>query len=331
MTRRRRRLLWGTAIVLIIVSTGGFIFVKMIDSMIQKSLPEFLQAKSISTSFLQSVVRVENLKLLSSPACNNLPMIETNVLQSAFSFQRRSVSSVRIDRADIFLDRIRNHCLPQLKESDKSVHADYISKQGLDLIIDNAVLHLADHQKALFNAHLRIIPQDDQSYRIDHQSFRIDYYGLAIKMQRGSIVIIPPKDPNGDFKKSGSAALMIESDAVEKIPGINSEKIQVLKGSIRASAQLAIGVGGVTVSGNVNLLNLKVHGESLIKSPLPLLKLTPDALWPLAEDSQGKLNFTFTAKGHQSQIIELTGKAIRLAITAKIKANIRKKIPIPIF
>ena len=331
MTRLRRRILIWTSIFFLILFIAGFVFVKMIDSMIQKSLPEFLQAKTISTSLLQSVIRVDDLKLLSSPACNSLPMIEATILQSAFSLQRRTVSSVKIDRADIFLDRIQKHCMPQLKENDKSMPLDYIGKQGMDLIIENAILHISNHQKLLFTAHLRILPQTDKSYRIDHQSFRVDYHGLIVKMQRGSMVVVPPQEPNGNFQKYGSATFRIESNALEKIPGINSEKLQLVKGAIQATADLVVGYSEVALSGDVHLLNVKVQGNPLIQSPLSFFRLTPDALWPLAEDSPGKFNFIFKANGRQDQIIELTGKAIRQAITAKVKANIRKKIPLPIF
>jgi hypothetical protein len=101
---------------------------------------------------------------------------------------------------------------------------------------------------------------------------------------------------------SFTAALLLKQ--LEKIPKLSSRRLTVLAGNadVRLTASARQGHWKVTTA--VELTRVRLRGEPFYTMPMGLLQLTPENVWPMAEDSPGLLAFSFETRAAQGQLIK---------------------------
>lgn len=303
-------------------------FILRAEQIILSLLPREIQAGSISVSFIGRSFVLKGVKVsgrMGSP-CEGRLLFEIGELTGRFLIRERRLTALSINGAELNHQGWQKDCFAETQQSSSLRLSDIAAPSGLDIELRQVRFRLPYLGEATAHGSFRLSePQPDT---IQLKAPKIVIVGVRLQGETRQLSVELVRSNGGWQLAAGSftAALLLKQ--LEKIPKLSSRRLTVLAGNadVRLTANARQGHWKVTTA--VELTRVRLRGEPFYTMPMGLLQLTPENVWPMAEDSPGLLAFSFETKAAQGQLIKEFTADLRRALTGKIKGNLKKKVPV---
>lgn len=258
--------------------------------------------------------------------CAGRPVASIAEIAGTFELKARRLSSLRISDLQMSTGNLRRDCFLSQRERSSAAMANFVSASGLHVVLNNATIRIPGFDVLGLDAALSIVQNDEQVFGLRVEKLFVRNARLRLETQKfWATIAASGKNLN---TQAGEIMATLRLPHLEKLPRLNSKQLKVLGGEglikLAASAERSVW----TSYTSVELTGVKVTGEPLNKMPLGLFEFTPQSIWPMAEDSEGIFRFAFKSRGDEHKFAKIYAADLQKAFVGKVKANLKKKIPV---
>jgi hypothetical protein len=306
--------------------TTWFIF--RIEKFILSQLPREISVSSLSVSFLNRQFVLKDVKVFAraSGACEGRLLANAARIDGAFYLQARQLHTLKAVGLQLTKDAIGRRCFERAKEAPEVALSEYVAPEGLVIDIEDASVPIPELGQLKVASVLTLKNIDSLNLQLDSARFRVQGKRLSIDARK--IIINLRRTPETSVLQSASVNLTLRYLDLSKLPRLSSRKLSVNSGDAEIKLTAVYSGSQWSIISGVELKGVKVSGESLYKMPMGLLQLTPENMWPMAEDAPGLLAFQFTTLAGPAKLAATYANDLKIALRNKIKGNLKKKLPI---
>lgn len=301
-------------------------FIFRIEKYIVSRLPKEITLENISVSFLNQSFTATNVRFTGKTGtlCEGKIFAEVAELDGKFLLKERKLTEIRLKKPALKKEALQRGCFAKPGEKteirlDESIGPAGIKIQVLEGLVPapevgmlavEAVLTLRENEHGALVAGFEKFSAMNTLVRADARKLALAFVqsGETLRLSDGEIM--------GTLK----------AGHLEKITRLSTKKLRVLAGEGEIKFSADIRRGEWTVFTNVDLKRIRLKGEAFYN--MPLMQLTPENMWPMAEDSPGLFNFSFKTSAAAAKLTKTYAADFRNALAKKIKANLKKKIPV---
>jgi len=292
-------------------------------------LPEEIKVQNLSVSFLNQAFVMNGVVVngKAGSSCAGKTVLTIRELTGSFSLRLRKLSALRFVRPEYKDSPELRACIrepgkkPSLRLSD-NVHPD-----GIAVRVEGGLLSLPGFEDIEIHADFTLVERGPG--RLALSASRLGARNSIGEMELKKLALEIQVAEGGDpIAENGNLMARLRVMRPEKISQLRTRQLTVLGGEGDIQVAADANHGFVTAYTSVDLKQLRLTGQALYNMPMGLLALTPDNVWPMVEDSPGHLNFSFKTRSEQAKLVRTYAADFRRALAGKIKANLKKKIPV---
>jgi len=331
MAHSHRILRWLRWLVLGLALTfAGFSiwFVLRIEKFIVARLPREVVVGNLSVSFIGSRFVLNEVQILARAggACEGKVLATARQIEGAFILRQRKLESLTLSDVRLTADGMDRRChARETSQREFNLH-QYASPSGIVIDIREAVLPVREFGQLRLNTVANLTYAEPNSVQINADRVKLTGKNLAIAGQK--IMLQFGKNGAGYELQSAAAVVTAKYSDLSKMPRLSSRKFSVRSGDaeLKLTAQFAHLQWSVVTA--VELRGVKVGGEPLYNMPMGLLQLTPENMWPMAEDAPGIFSFGFSTEATSAKLPAVYASDFKIALKNKVRKNLKKKIPV---
>ena len=329
-THKPRRRLWlklGALFFALTFVSIVVLFLLRIEKFILARLPSEVVPENLSVSFLGRsfvMTRVRISGRAGSPCAGKL-MSEIGQLTGSFSLRHRRLTQVALKDVRLTSDALKRACLVPPAEKERLRLSDIAMPGGLSVNIEQLQFPLPEFGAVVLNSRLSLSEPKPQEMALSAERVQmanrrlvIEATGLRADFVRGSGAYV---------LTAANFSLFARITELDKLPRLKSRKLTVLAGEAEIRSKVLASSKTWNVDTKVALKKVRVKGAPLFKMPFGLLQVTPESLWPMAEDSPGLFEFAFKTEADRDALPRRLASDAQRALTAKLRGNVKKKMP----
>ena len=308
------------------LSTTWFVF--RIEKFILARLPPEISIGKLSVSFLnrQFVLTDVQVSAGESGACKGAPLLRAARIDGGFYLRARQLHTLKAVGVELTKDATDRRCLDRAKNQAEVAPSQYIAPEGLVIDIQDALVPAGEIGTLKVVSALTLKNIDPRNLQIGSARLLINGKRLSVDVRKLSINI--RRTPETYVLQSASASLTARYADLSKMPRLTNSKFHVNAGNAELKMTAVYSGSQWSIVSGVDLKAVKVSGESLFKMPMGLLQLTPQNMWPMAEDAPGLLAFEFSTIATPAKLAATYAADLKNALRNKIRGNLKKKFPI---
>jgi hypothetical protein len=313
----------------VVFVAGIFWFSLRAEKYILAALPEEITVQNLSVSFLNQAFVMTGVVVQgkAGSSCGGKTMFTIRELTGSFSLRYRKLSALRFVKPEYKDSPGLRDCITQPAKKPALRFSDHVHPSGLAVRVEEGLLSLPGFDDMEIHADFILAERGPNRLALSGNRLSIrnsiaefDLKKLALEIQGGA---------GGDpVAESGHIMARLRVIRPEKISQLRTRQFTVLGGEGDIQMAADANHGFVTAYTSVDLKQMRLTGQTLYNMPMGLLTLTPENLWPMVEDSPGHLKFSFKTRSEQAQFVRSYVADFRKALVDKIKANLKKKIPV---
>lgn len=309
-----------------IALTVGFML--RAEQIILSLMPREIQASSLSISLLGRSFVFQGVKVSGrqgSP-CEGRLLLEIAELTGRFQIRERRLTALTVNGAELFNPGWQKSCFAATEQSRALRLSEIAPVAGLEVALSRVRFTLPYLGEASASGAFRLAEPQPDALQLSAEKLAIS--GVKVQGEARQLSVSFNRTDGNWQLVTGNFAAALNLRQLEKIAKLSSRRLTVLAGSadIRLTATARRGYWKAVTS--VELTKVRLRGEPFYTAPLGLLQLTPENVWPMAEDSPGLLAFGFETQARQGALIYAFTADLRRALTGKIKGNLKKKVPV---
>lgn len=331
MARSHRILRWlrWTFLVLALAFAGFSIwFVLRIERFILARLPREVVVANLSVSFLTSRFVLNDVQILGreAGACPGKVLATLRQIEGDFQLRQRLLKSITLADVRITAEGLDRRCFSKdTNQSDFSLR-QYTSAAGIIFEIRGADIPLREIGAARLNTIATLVYPDEKTVAIKADRITLAAKNLNVTGRNVSLAL--ERNGNGLQLQNVSANVTARHSDLSKLPRLSSRKLVVRAGEAELKLTAELARSQWSVFSAVELKGVKVGGAPLYNMPMGLLQLSPETLWPMAEDTPGLFEFSFKTLATTEKLPAVYAADFRIALTNKVRKNLKKKIPV---
>lgn len=304
------------------------LFVVRLEEIILARLPPEITVGRLSLSLWNRGFILSGVELRGpeKTPCAGRSLAAIEEITGTFELRSRRLSSLRISNLQLATENLRRDCFLSQRERSSAAMSNFVSAAGLKVDINRATIRVQGFDVFGVDAILSIVQNDDQLLGLKAERLSVKNARLRFETQKfwASLALSGPRINTQVAEVMATLSL----PHLDKLPRLSSKKVKILAGEglIKLSASAERGVW--TSYTSVELTGIKVTGEPLNKMPFGLFEFTPQSIWPLAEDTEGVFRFAFKSHGDEQKFYRNYAADMQKAFVGKVKANLKKKIPV---
>jgi hypothetical protein len=331
--RSRRARVWFVtkifAVVFAVTITAFSIwFVFGVEKYILQRLPKEVVAQNLAVSFLNQAFVLTNTQFFGTvgSACEAKLLAQAQEITGRFSLRQRRLTSLKVSGfkpEQLLLD---GTCLRPNREKPALQLNQVIAPEGIQVILEDAQIPLRELGTGTVTGIAQIKENDGGLIAVTGEKFKLA--GNRLSLEIGKLNLTLQRSEKGLAVETAEINAVGKINHLEKIQKLSTRKLQVLSGDgiFKFTSETRKGIWTVFVG--VQLLNVTVKGEALNKMPMGFMEFKPETLWPMVEDSPGVLSFSFRTISTQERLAGTVAADLKRSLTAKVRSNLKKKIPI---
>jgi|JI8StandDraft_1071087.scaffolds.fasta_scaffold17175_4 hypothetical protein len=331
MARSHRILRWLRWVVLTLavafVATSVW-FVMRIERYVLSRLPPEVVVGKLSVSFIGSKFVLNDAQIFgrASGVCAGKLLATAAQIDGGFDLRQRQLRSLVLQGVRVTGDGIDRRCLEKPRQPGDFSLRQYSAADGLTIDLRELVFPAGElgALKIVTLANLRF--SEDETLQVSAE--RLTVTGRHVSLDGRRVTLLFGRAGEAMQLKTASATLVARYQDLSKLPKLSSRKFSVHSGDaeLKLTAQYAQPQWSIFTA--VELKGVKVGGEPLYNMPMGLLQLSPENLWPMAEDSPGLFSFSFKTRAATGKLPSTYAADLRIALKNKVRANLKKKIPV---
>ncbi|MBN8221911.1 MAG: hypothetical protein J0L53_13375 [Spirochaetes bacterium] len=316
------------AIFAVLVTAGILWFIFRVEAYILSRLPPEIKIDALSVSFLNQSFILSGAKISGKPGtiCEGKVVLEIGEAEGKFKLRQRKLTELILKKPAVKGEALKRGCFTKPGEKPEIRLGEGIGPEGLKITLHDGKIPLPELGEFDFNAVLAARENEHGALVVAFERFAAGNGRLVAETKKLALAFVR----GGEAIRLSDGEIMgtVKAARLEKLPRLNTKKLRVVNGTgeIRFSADIRRGTW--TIYTDVDLKNLKLRGEPLYNMPMGLMQLTPENAWPMVEDSPGFFNFSFKTASDESRLAKTYAADFRNALTRKVKANLKKKIPV---
>jgi len=298
------------------------IFVSLrLETILRNQLPRYIQAEALKISLIAGGFTLENVSIFARDEtladCSGKKIFSLESLSGNFKWWGLKLKSLVLTRPRMEIQNLG--CL-RTREPKKLERADWLNEDGLKIEIARGEFDVPDFGPVDINSKFIVRPID-MGFDIASEMFVAANKLVILRVSKLSLSIV-------EQKIKAEALATLEVPDLSALKRLKTKALTVESGSGEAKLSLGLLHGEITAYTNIELKRLRVRGEPLNKMPLGLLEVTPQILWPMAEDKPGFFAFSFRTRTKEQRLVKDYVADFKKAFVNKFKLNLKKKIPI---
>lgn len=293
-----------------------------LESIVRKELPQEIQAQSLKISLWSGGFSLDKVTIAAAqdyPAdCAGKILFTVDKISGAFRLWGLKLNSLTLEHPR--LREVGRKCLGRNSNKNTLGRLAWLEESGLQIEVAAAEYNLPDFGTVKIDAVAWLKPHE-QGYQITSES-------IAARAEAGSLqfnkVKLAWRDGAYTLDAMGSLAI----PELGRLKRLKTKQLTVERGGGFAKFSATANRGEWTGFTSIDLKGIGVKGEPLNKMPLGFLELTPQSIWPMAEDKPGQFSFAFKTRSADDRLVKTFVADLQRAFVQKLKANLKKKIPI---
>lgn len=303
-------------------------FILRIEKIVVERLPREISIEGISISIIDRSFHLKNVLLkgrIGSP-CEGKELIKAKEVKGSFALAPRILKKLKIKDA-VFLEKtFQKECFIAPHERDAVLWQTFIPSEGLKVDLQPVRYNIPRWGEAAFSGQFVLREKSPGSLVIDFKNATLQSVLGVLQLKKLQADL--EREKNIWRIENMDAALDVTLPQLEKISGVSSPKLTVLKGTASISLNIKVQKARWQVESHIRLTNMRLRGAPLYKAPFQFMELTPETVWPMVEDSPGIFRVAFKSRALVSQLVKTWRKDFRSAMSRKIKNNLKKKIKV---
>jgi len=331
MARPHRILRWLRWLVLGLALTfAGFSiwFVLRIEKFIVSRLPREIVVGDLSVSLLSSRFVLHDVQILgrAGGACEGQVLATGRQIEGAFTLRHRQLYSLTLSDLQLTQAGVDRRCYAREAGQRELNLQQYASPSGIVVDIREAILPVREFGALRLNTVANLVYAEANSLQLKAE--RVTAVGKNLNIAAQKIALAFGKNGSGYVLQSAAVVVTAKYSDLSKMPKLSNRKFSVRSGdaALKLTAEFAQLQWSVVTA--VELRGVKVGGEPLYNMPMGLLQLTPENMWPMAEDTPGIFSFAFSTSATNAKLPATYASDFKIALRNKIRKNLKKKIPV---
>ena len=300
-------------------------FIFRIEKYIISRLPKEVTVEELSVSFINRAFVLKGARVMGKPGtlCEGKLVLEVGEATGKFLLKERKLTSLSLRQPKLTVDTLKRGCFGKSPESPVKI-SDALGPEGLRLEIAEGAVPAPELGELAVNAALTLQENEHGATVLRFEKLTLAGPRLVAEAKKAALAFV--KGGDGMHLSDGEIMATLKLNHLEKMPRLNTKKLKLLAGDSDVKFSADIRRGEWTVYTVVDLKRVKLAGEPFYN--MPLLKLTPENMWPMVEDNPGFFSFNFKTKAEESRLVKTFAADFRIALTRKVKGNLKKKIPV---
>ncbi len=303
-------------------------FIFRIEKFIVERLPQEISTENLSVSFVNSafVMSKVTIRGRKGTACDGKVVTEIGELTGTFSLRHRRLTGLAAKGLQLKSLALARDCFVRKDEKNDLRLNDFAMPEGLKIRLDQGRFPVPEFGE--LTASTNILLTSSSADLVSIQSDRISAANKRLQLEVKGAKADFLREAGSFVLSAANFSLQVRLSDLEKIKVLKSRKITVLAGDAEMRTSAEARGGRWQVESTVALRKIRVKGEPFFNMPMGLLRLTPENMWPLAEDSPGLVEFSVKTEAYTHQLLRAFAADMKRALTAKIKGNLKKKMPV---
>lgn len=303
-------------------------FIFRIEKFILERLPGEITTENLSVSFVNRAFVMTKVVIRGrkGAACEGKVIMEISELTGTFSLRHRRLTGLTVKGLQLKTPALTRECFVRKGEKPDLKLNDFAMPDGLRIFLEAGRFPVPEFGELTASTNILLTNASPDVLSI--QSDRI--------LAANGRLMLDVKGAKADFlREAGSLvlsaanlSLVLRVNDLAKIGRLKTKKLTVLAGDAELRSTAEVRGGHWKVESTLALKKIRVKGEPFLNMPMGLLRLTPENMWPMAEDSPGLVEVSVKTEAYTHQLVRAFAADMKRAVTAKIKANLKKKIPV---
>lgn len=327
-SRWRLYLKLASLLVAVVFTSLSLWFIFRIEKFIVERLPSEITTENLAVSFVNRAFVMTKVIVSGRKGtpCEGKILTEIGELTGTFSLRYRKLTGLAVKGMQLKPLAFSRECFVRKGEKPDMKLNDFAMPEGLRVSLEAGRFPVPEFGELtastnilLSNSSADVLSIQSDRIRAANGRLELDVKGAKADFLReaGSFVL-----------SAANLTLVLRVNDLAKINRLKSKKLTVLSGDAEMHSTAEVRGGRWKVQSAVALKKIKVKGEAFFNMPMGLLQLTPENMWPMAEDSPGLVEFSVKTEAYTHQLVRAFAADMKRALTAKIKGNLKKKIPV---
>lgn len=284
---------------------------------------ENLSVSFVNRAFVMTRLRVEGRK---GTPCEGKLITEIGEVAGNFSLRHRRLTALKVKGLQLKPLALSRECFVRKGEKTDFRLGDVAMPEGLKVSLEGVKVAVPEFGELGLNSEIKLTDSvpgvfsiETERARVSHQNLHAELTGAKADFLReaGSLVL-----------SAANLRLSLKVSDLAKFNRLRTKKFSVLAGDAELKAVAEVRAGLWKIDSSVALRKIRVKGEPFFTMPMGLMQLSPENMWPMAEDAPGILEFSVKTEAYTHQLPKAIPQDMRKALTKKIRGNLKKKLPV---
>lgn len=303
-------------------------FIFRIEKFIVERLPNEITTENLSVSFVNRAFVMTRVVIRGrkGTSCEGKIITEIGELTGTFSLRHRRLTGLAVKGMQLRPPVLSRECFVRKGEKPDLKLNDFAMPDGLRITLDAGRFPVPEFGELTASTNILLTNSSPDVLSIQSDRIHASNGRLTLDVKGAKADFL--REAGSFVLSAANLSLVLRVSDLAKINRLKSRKITVLAGDAELRSIAEVRGGRWKVESTVALKKIRVKGEPFFNMPMGLLKLTPENMWPMAEDAPGVVEFSVKTEAYTHQLVRAFAADIKRALTAKIKANLKKKMPI---
>ncbi len=301
-------------------------FIFRVEAYLLSRLPKEITVEKLSVSFLNQAFVMTGAKVMGKPGttCEGKVVLEVAEATGKFRLKERKLTELQVKAVTVKSDALRRGCFVKPGDKPDLRLGDGVGPEGLKVQVSDGIVPVPEVGDVTIQTIFSVRENEHGATVVQFEKMHAENARLSADAKKIALAFV--KGTEAMRLSDGEIMATVKLNRLEKHTKLSSKKFRVLAGDAELRISADIRRGDWTLYTAIDLRHMKLTGEPLYN--MPLLKLTPENMWPMVEDSPGLFSFSFKTLAPEAKLAKTFAADFRGAITRKIKGNLKKKIPV---
>ncbi len=306
--------------------TAWFIF--RIEKFILDQLPSEVRIGTLSVSFFNRKFVLSDVQIYAKEkgACDGRVLVTAARIDGSFHLRARKLHTLTASALQLTKDAFDRRCLEKPKVQSDYGPRRYIADEGLVIDVKDAMIPGGNFGTLRATSVITAKYLDERDFQI--AADRLQITGTRLSIDGRKIHIDFRQNTESNALHTASGTFTARYSDLSKLPKLSNRKFSVRSGEAELKLTASYAGSEWMLFTAVELKGVRVSGQPLYNMPMGLLQLTPENMWPMAEDAPGVLAFQFKTLSTTPKLGSTYAADIKIALRNKIRGNLKKKIPV---
>lgn len=323
-----RWLRWVVLALALAFAGSAIWFVLRVEQFVLSRLPREVVIGNLSVSFLGRRFVLNDAQIFGRPtgACAGKLLATAAQIEGGFYLRQRQLHTLVLQGGRLTAEGLDRRCFEKTRQPGDFSLRPYMATDGLVVDIRELLLPVRELGLMKLATVTTVKFSDDETLKLSAD--RLTAAGKQLSIEANKLNLEFGRTGEAFELQAASATVAARFADLSKLPKLSNRKFIVRSGNAELKLTAGYARSQWSIFTAVELKDVKVGGEPLYNMPLGLLQLTPENMWPMAEDTPGLFTFNFKTQAMTAKLPSVYAADLKIALRNKVRGNLKKKVPV---